>query len=53
MIAVGKHRLSAEFVEIGSGDEAYVAASADRHESRGFDLAVSGFDDAGAAEAVR
>lgn len=52
MVAVREHGLSAELVEVGSGEETDIAMSADGHESWGVNFAVSGLDGAGAAEAI-
>lgn len=53
MVAVGEHSLGAESVQIFSWNKADVAIGTDAHKSGGFDLAVGGFDDAGATETVR
>lgn len=53
MVAIGKHGLGADSMEVGGGEETNIAVSTDSHESGSLDLTMRGFDDADATEAVR
>lgn len=53
VVAIGKHGLSADGAQIGAREKTDIAVGADGHKSGGLDLAVGGFDDAGATETIR
>lgn len=53
VITVGKHGLGTDGAQVGAREKTDVTMGANCHEGRGFDLAMSGFDSAGATETIR